>query len=164
VKRHLLLVVCCGLACLVTGLAYGETTDMHKYYGPGPYVSPPYWKVPDLTAESVGEPPSALDLTHKGRNESAYPDLSTRYGAKLQGKRIGRPQPLVYPLKYTDHSKSIINLTATRQRTSVKALLYGPSSVAAQSRYPSYRTFEFSRNYGNGMQRYMQRSAARQPR
>jgi len=160
VKRYLLLLV----ACVAAGLASGQTMEMHRYYGAGPYVSPPYWKVPDLTqAAEADAATSPLDITKKAKTESAYPDLSQPNQDALRGEEIGRRQSFSKPRTYVDHSAGIFSLSVTRSERSARRLDSSPSAPSQLTRSPSYRTFEYSKNR-SGMHRYMNWSSSYRPR
>ena len=164
-KRYRLFAVCCALACLATGLTYGQSVGMHKYYGPGPYVSPPYWEVPDLTKAQVDAPRSALDLTYKEGTATASTGLSTPYGAWLKGKVVGgRTYPFSRPRTYTDHVTTNTSLMTTRPTTSVQALQYGPTISSTAPRYnASLRYWQITR-YRSPMEEHMRNSQSYQPR
>ena len=163
-KPYWLFAACCAWVWLAAGLAQGQTMPMHKYYGRGPDVSPPYWEVPDLTEPAEHAPPSKLDITNKARNESAYDDTPMRNGAPLRGKQIGRHQNFSMPRTYTDHSTNIVNKSATDPHNSARFLQNAPTISSTAPRYnTSLRYWEISR-YRSAMQRYMDSRARTQPK
>ncbi len=158
-KFYRFFAVCCAWGWLAAGLACGQTMQMHKYYGRGPDVSPPYWEVPDLTKAAVNAPRSALDLTNKEGTTTAYTGLSTPYGAWLKGKVVrGRTYHFCRPRTYYDHVTTNTNLMATRPDNSVHALQNGPTISSTAPRYnASLRYWEIARSRPN-MQTYMDQS------
>ncbi len=163
-KRYLLSVACCVSVFLAAGLTNGQTMEMHRYYGAGPNVSPPYWKVPDLTKAAEAEAAVCeSDLTEAQKAETAYPGVVPRGNAALKGEEIGQRQYFKRPRTYVDHSTGIFSQMATRTEASSRHLNSAPSAPSQANRSLSFRTFEFAYQRTT-MQRHLNRTSSYQPR
>jgi len=159
-KRWTTLAACCALVWLAGGLARGETTTMHKYFGKSaPYISAPYWKVPDLTELAKPKLNLGADLTKAHEFKSVRAAVEASAGQKpITDNTYVKSYPVTYPRVYTDKTAAV-NRMERQERVSQTHISRGPSSTWSTVRNPSVDQFRRGMQYPNAMNRYMQSSS-----